>query len=482
MIDNALHQVRGLTLVPAAHGKTTLCTTILPIFEICRDPNIRLALIGKNDTEAKQIMQVIQAELMSNAKLIEDFGPFRPDNIDDNKPWALTQFSVQKRTIFAKEPTVTVFGSGARTVLGHRTDHTYCDDVVTEKNSATPEQRMKLADWFDLCVETGPEEEDDKITVTGTRFDPDDLYGRLIELREPTTGEKIWKELYLDAITDEEEKVTLWEEKWPWGRLMTMKGKIGTLNFNKRYRNKAVDASRMVFKEEYVKGGYIGNEKYPGCLDYNYSVGDFEDDWRRVAGFDPAVGVSRSTKFCAHLALAVGSCKEHERCFWVIDLERDQLALPQQVDMILSKHQDYGLDASIIEANSYQAGLFQAVKQKMDDQGLAMRIEPHYTSRTNKPDPEVGVQSMSAWFENGKIHIPYGDVHSRRKMEQFIDELVQYPGKTTDTVMAFWFAWKYLQQSGPKYQSYNRLRKREWGKRMSKRVVKNPYYARDVDD
>jgi hypothetical protein len=84
--------------------------------------------------------------------------------------------------------------------------------------------------------------------------------------------------------------------------------------------------------------------------------------------------------------------------------------------------------------------------------------------------------------ENGQLHIPYGDAHSRTLMQQFIDELVQWPGgRTTDTVMAFWFAWKLAQEAAPKFSSFNRLhepKKTTWGTNASrKRVVQNPAYA-----
>jgi len=135
-----------------------------------------LAIIGKNDTESEGIMQVIQAELVDNEELISDFGPFKPGQ-EENKPWALGRMSVAKRTRRAKEATITTFGSGAKTVLGYRTDWTICDDVITEKNSSTPEQRQKIKDWFNLCVSTGPEHYTSRLTVVGTRFDPADLYG-----------------------------------------------------------------------------------------------------------------------------------------------------------------------------------------------------------------------------------------------------------------------------------------------------------------
>jgi phage terminase large subunit-like protein len=478
LIRSATEEARALILYPAAHGKTTLVSTLLPIWALCKNPNVRVGIIGKNDAEANNISLSIQAELASNVELQRDFGPFRPHGED--KPWAAGKMTVAKRTQIHKEPTLAFFGASSKHTLGHRTDWTICDDVVTEKNSNTPEQRQKLREWFNQSVRTMGVP-NSRLTVVGTLFDPSDLYNDLMEMSNPETGLPIWYVQREDAIVDEDSKKPLWPAWWPWISLMELKAEMGTLDFNKRLRNIAVDKSRMVFKEEYVKGGWIGRTKYDGCIDRSHIIGQYDSTWRRISGFDPAVGATRSAKFCAHITLALGSCARHERCIWVVDLIRDQLSLPQQVDTILLQHQKYDLLRSVVEANSYQAGLLEALKRRMEDTGLAFNIEPHYTTRTNKPDPELGVQSMSPWFENGWVHIPWGDPASMRKMNQFVDELIQYPGRTTDTVMAFWFAWKQLQETGPKYKSSNYLRKpMAWGSRSSmnrRRVVQNPYYA-----
>jgi hypothetical protein len=482
LIETAVKWPRSLTLYPAGHGKTTLISTLLPIWAVCNDPNIRIAIIAKNEDEAKnKIARVIIAEFMGNEELINDFGPFYPGE-DSNKSWSLTNLTVANRTAKMKEPTLAFFGSGSKGTLGHRTDWTICDDVVTEKNSATAVQRESMKDWFDLSVETMPEFEHSRLTVVGTLFEPEDLYHDIIELLYPDTGEPIYVVNREDAVVDEEEHKTLWPERWPWKRLMAQKAKTGTLNFNKRYRNIAVDKSRMVFKEAYIKGGYESGEKYDGCLDRKYSFGRYEEDWTRAGGFDPAIGSYRGHKFCAHLTLGMGHCVEHERCLWVIDCERDQMSLPQQAEMILSQHAEYDLFVSRVEANSYQQGLMDDLKRRMDEAGLAYRIEPHFTNRVNKPDPELGVQSMAPWFENGWVHIPWADQASRRKMGPLVEELVMYPGRTTDTVMAFWFAWRALNEGVSKFKSFNRLREPTstfYGKRLSRWEVRNPVYDRD---
>jgi hypothetical protein len=57
LIRTATQQTRSLILYPAGHGKTTLVSTLLPIWALCKDPNIRIAIIGKNDTRSEGIMQ-----------------------------------------------------------------------------------------------------------------------------------------------------------------------------------------------------------------------------------------------------------------------------------------------------------------------------------------------------------------------------------------------------------------------------------------
>jgi phage terminase large subunit-like protein len=512
LINTATEEKRGLILYPASHGKTTLVSTLLPIWALCKNPEMRIAIITKNDDDAKGIMRAIQFEMLGNDLLVKDFGPFQAD--DESKAWSLTRIDIAKRTRMDKSSSLAAFGAGARSAIGYRTDWTICDDIITDKNSSTPEQRQNVREWFNLGPETMSPH--GRLTVIGTLFHPEDLYNDLRELVVPTgehEGINLYRHQREDAIVSvctcghrqrihaldgegrcehsgckcqgffEKFEQALWPEERPMLWLMERKASMGTLDFNKRYRNIAVDPSRMVFREEYIKGGYIGKTKYPGCLDENYRVGEYEENWRRVAGFDPAVGVTRSRKFCAHLTLAEGSCAEHTKCYWIVDLHRDQMTLPQQVKFIIERHQEYNLFKSIIEANSAFAGVQQAVDDEMAEHGLALNIQPHFTTRTNKPDPETGVERMAPWFENGQVHIPWGNQASRGRMKQLVDELIMYPGRFTDTVMALWFAWRDLQVNTPKYKSFNRFtsqgRPVTLGRQnvpVGVRVVRNPYY------
>ena len=123
------------------------------------------------------------------------------------------------------------------------------------------------------------------------------------------------------------------------------------------------------------------------------------------------------------------------------------------------------------------------IKERMEESGRVFRVEPHLTSRVNKVDPEIGVARMAPWFENGLVHIPMGNPESMRKMQQLVDELLEYPGRTTDCVMALWFAWLAAMENANTMRSINRLHKPStyWGRKaVGRRVVKNPFYDRQT--
>ncbi len=90
---------------------------------------------------------------------------------------------------------------------------------------------------------------------------------------------------------------------------------------------------------------------------------------------------------------------------------------------------------------------------------------------------------MGPWFENGRVHIPWGNPESRRKMQLLIDDLIPYPaGRTTDCVMALWFAFRRANDARPPGASFNRLAGHQSANRLLRRprgsrLIANPAYA-----
>jgi hypothetical protein len=477
LITTALYESRGLVLFPATHGKTTLISCLLPILEIIRNPDIRIAIIAKNDNEAGAIISRIQSELENNELLIQDYGPFRPDNGDTMRKWASDFFSVRQRRRLGKEHTLAVFGAGSRQILGWRTDHVICDDVVTERNSATEDQRNKHVTWFNDCVATSPQKKKGshgQITVVGTMFHPRDLYATIRE-KTNVAGQPIYKWHREDAIRDWAKQEPLWPAVWTWAELMDVKSSEGTLSFNKRYRNKPVDESEQPFREDWLRG----QRGHPGCADPHRVIGQFDPDWRIFQMLDPAVGKGKNAKKCGWIVFGVDPVEPRKRK--MIDWDHEQWTVPQQRDKIIDTHLWYAARAnmvmSVTETNAYQAGLKQIIDEKCDQLGVTIRCEGH-TTGLNKQDPEIGIPSLSVLVENGYLEFPTGNPESLRKTEYFWEELIEYPFHPfTDLVMALWFGHLKSNIAVPVYKSTNRLvRKSRYRHLPHDKMVKNPYF------
>lgn len=488
LINTALNEPRGLVLFPAQHGKTTLISGLLPILEMIRNPNTRIAIIAKNDDEATAIMSSIQAELEQNELLKQDYGPFRPDSGDPMRKWSTTFLSLRQRTRLGKEHTLAVFGAGSRQILGWRTDWVICDDVVTEKNSATEDQRAKHVTWFNDCVATSPQKKKagafaGRITVVGTMFHPRDLYATIKE-KADSKGVLVYKSHREDAIRDWETKSVLWPAVWTWEEMMDIRASEGTLSFNKRYRNEPVDESEQPFREDHLRGGgeLPRGGRHPGCLN-RYRVmgpGGIEDHWSIFQALDPAVGTGKNSKFVGHIVFGVD--KAEPRKIYIVEINRDQLTVPQQRDRIIETHLKYpNMMLSITEKNAYQAGLRQIIDERCQQLGIVLRIEEHTTGQ-NKQDPEIGIPSLSVVTENAELDIPYGNPESIRKAEMLLEELIQYPFfKYSDLLMALWFGYLKSRTTIGVYKSFNRLNpKSRYRPPSGRRTVRNPYFPRHV--
>jgi hypothetical protein len=79
---------------------------------------------------------------------------------------------------------------------------------------------------------------------------------------------------------------------------------------------------------------------------------------------------------------------------------------------------------------------------------MTISISGHWTTKKAKLDPNLGIEAMQPLVENGKLHLPYFSPSDRRKVDELLEEFVNwnvYP--TKDIAMSFWFAWRVLTRS-----------------------------------
>lgn len=167
---------RRLLLMPRTTFKTTLGTVAYNLHGICHDPGIRILIDSDLRANSKRVAGVIRSHLESNERLRQLYG-----NLVSTKGWTEDYFTVP-RPIQEKEPTVMTGGMDQVVVMLHFR-RIVGDDLVNHTNVNTKEQLEKTYDHIALyagLTELPEIEPDVEILLTGTRWDDQDAYMRLL--------------------------------------------------------------------------------------------------------------------------------------------------------------------------------------------------------------------------------------------------------------------------------------------------------------
>jgi hypothetical protein len=163
---------RTLVLAPRGHGKTTILTVGYTLWRVCNNPLERVLLVSSTGMQAQGFLREIKSQIEKNAALRAIYGDLR------GKRWTEREICIAGFDRPAKESSVTAVGvCGA--IISRHYETIILDDAVDADSSRTQQSRERLAEWFykvlEPCVEPNG-----RIHVIGTRYHPEDLYGRMI--------------------------------------------------------------------------------------------------------------------------------------------------------------------------------------------------------------------------------------------------------------------------------------------------------------
>src|SRR5262249_17254169 len=127
-----------LQLAPRGYGKSTILTITRIIYEIVKNPNIRILIAANTQLQAEVFLREIKAHFERNERVKEYFGNFASED-----KWDTREIIVAPRTSTAKESTITCVGVGGPVASRHY-DIIIADDLVDEENSRTETQRDRV--------------------------------------------------------------------------------------------------------------------------------------------------------------------------------------------------------------------------------------------------------------------------------------------------------------------------------------------------
>lgn len=415
-------------MAPKGHAKSTIFGKVIPLFLTCAvDANLRQIGGSVNSELAERFLRANRRELETNQQLIEDFGPFRPLIAEK---WTQTELIVNRDSSSAS-PTWRAVGS-QKPVMGGRSDWIIGDDVAGEENSMSALQRDKLDSWVDSDL-LGTLEPTGRAIFVGTAKHNDDIYHRRERLarEKPESG---WFFRRYDAIVDEQAHTTLWPERWSWDALMAKKAAIGTMAFNRDYRNIAINDETSLFPM-----ALLDRAKRRDLT----LVDSFKADAESIyAGIDLAIIEDERQAQLSDGDYTVCEVwarypSGHRRLLW-LERFRGRGFTPQvrAVESTLRRYQPLRL--AIVEANQAQrwfaSGVLEASRGDLP-------IQKHVTTRKLHADLFEAIPQLQALFEADMVELPYGDERSRNIVDVFVNELHNLGAEAhDDTASAFYMS------------------------------------------
>lgn len=140
-----------LLFAPIEHGKSTQLSIVRLIWELGRNPDIRIALISDTETKAKRWVSKVRISIEINERVREVFPHLLPENRSGwGGSWTDEAIDVRrsKKAAFTEaDHSLRAFGVGGP-LGGSRFDLIVCDDLLDFANTRIPAAREKTWEWY----------------------------------------------------------------------------------------------------------------------------------------------------------------------------------------------------------------------------------------------------------------------------------------------------------------------------------------------
>lgn len=409
--NHQLAHPKTVLLGPRGHGKSSVAHISFVLWRLLADQDIRCLIVSKSEAQAQLFLSEIKTHMARNAMLRAVFGTDRmtPDR------WNMSTVLLPRERI-AKEPTITAKGMGTSLPSWHF-DLIIADDLHDLANSRTPGQREVVWRWFEQVM-LPTLEPHGELHVIGTRWHPDDIYGRLIAKGQAALEAGEESEAYYPLESraiiaedpDPEKCVVLWPEYMPYSKLCAIRREQGSVIFSLQYQCVASGDTMAggIFRHDDLR---ILNERPEDarkrCV-YVAQGWDLATEGKDLKG--EVVGEEIRTNYTA--CVTVGLTRDNE--FIVLDWYRGRPGLIGQVEAVEAQAAKWDPDAVVMESVAYQNILTQYVRKsttlpiiparpKKDKVARAWRLQPYVEERRVWiPVAHLGLRDILSSFPMGE--------------------------------------------------------------------------------
>lgn len=386
--------LRLFITAPPRHWKSSLVSEKFLLWFLSRFPRKAVISCGNAVSLVEKFSRNIRDSIQSNEHLHELFPGVRVrEDAAGVSDWSLTS---------AWRSSFRAVGIGG-SILGVGADLMVIDDPLTDQMEAFSKvQRDKIFDHYQTVLRPRLEP-GGAIVLIMSRWDSDDLAGRLLSMSDNGTGEK-FERLHLPALNDKGE--ALWPERWPKSALDDVRLAIGSRAWSAQYMG----------SPRPQEGNILDSRKLRQCLPHQVPP-----LLRHVRRWDLAFSDKQGADFVAGALLGIAE----DGHIYILDMKRLKGRWTSSKPVIVQTALDDGPEVvCAIEANGTQLGYYQDIQ-----------ADPRMGARVVIADKPEGSKEMRAsmWgsrLDDGIIHC----VTSTWR-ELLFDEMDSFPYSAKDDMV-----------------------------------------------
>lgn len=395
-------------------GKTQQISVARVIWELGRNPELRVVILSNTDGQAQKITGLISKYIETDPDVAAVF----PELTPDKKAGWTKHTLVVSREGMQKDPTVLSAGIHAN-VTGARIDLLVIDDILDYENSKSEHQRNDLDQWLRSTI-GGRLTRRSRVVCTGNPWHVRD------QLHKWARNRRIYLAVKYPVIDENGE--SLYPDRWPLERIKAFEEENGPIETARQLKCVARDDTSSHFQEAWINR----------CLDRGvgreliYGLQSVPNGYAVYTGVDLSVGKPHGHESCL-FTIMVHPNEDRE----LLDIEAGRWEGPEIVQRIKDAHFRFGSQV-IVENNAAQEYILQFTRKES-----AVPVEPFTTNKQAFRNPSFGVESIGAEMANGKWIIPCDpgrlvEPEVQKWIQECLDyDPAQHPG---DRLMASFFA------------------------------------------
>jgi hypothetical protein len=446
--------------IPSRHWKSVVFSVMIPAYELVLDRRKKIILISRTAELATTWTRNI-ASIMREPVFVNAFGKFQGDRKGQTQ-WAEGVGSI--RVLGGSE--FSILSRGIRTaIFGRGADLLVADDPDSVELAYNVREGDKEFERFQAEALTR-REPGAKVVVVMQRLAPVDFAHRIMQLRDDHDNPMFTTFSYPAVLRwpDRDERgewivdtaEVLDPVHWPFERLMQTRNLIGQARFSAMYLQMPVAMADGLMSVDTFRATRDDRKAWVGRRAAAQEAVEREGAGRpnpyvRTLSIDPS-----PTRYYGYVLADVAVLGDGTMDTWVLGCSRVEAKregaledFMKRVEMFVTK---FNVESVIIEEVQFVGFMRESEWwPRIFGRPDSPRYIKQFTTTQTKNHVAYGVTSLAADFEQGRIHLPYGDPKAREMTDLLESEVLSYdrefPARSlSDLVMALWF----LKSSGKK--------------------------------